>query len=307
MNYKSEYKFEPDCNDIMCGSYNHRILNSTPVPFNDPDKFEIHMLLCERDVAAALWCLKTFHYHSKYNGKLVIHDDGSISDKSAEILGEHLSGCKIIRRKEADEKMADILRDYRFSNEYRFGPNRHVFALKLLDFLFLSSTRGYLMIDADILFFDRCAQILNCIETGKGFYMRDSINAYALPVQYLNSKFSFEIMEKVNAGLIFISDKSIYEMDFIEKYFEILSLEENKITAWWIEQTLHALIISKYSNIFESLGAGYQISTFDDDPVTCPVNRNTVAHHYAASKMNSISYYRSIRNLCKNDFLEKLK
>jgi len=307
MNSMNEYKFEPDCNDIMCGSYNQRILNSPPVSFDDADKYEIHMLLCERDVAAALWCLKTFYYHSKYDGRLVIHDDGSLNDKSVETLKRHLSGCKIISKKEADEKMAGALKGYRFSNEYRFGRNRHIFALKLLDFLFLSSTPGYLMMDADILFFNHCSQIINCIETGRGFFMRDSINAYALPIKYLSSKFPFEITDRVNAGLVFIPDKNIYEMDFIENYLELIFIEKNKIAQWWIEQTLHALIISKYSNIFECLETGYQISAFDDDHVTCPVNQNTVAHHYAASKMNSISYYRSIRNIFKNDFMEKLR
>ncbi|MGM0411164.1 MAG: hypothetical protein ACQEQF_10435 [Bacillota bacterium] len=131
--------------------FNYRtkdIFKTKPVEsfFDNPDG-SIHSMLCERDLQLYLLSIKSFLSRIK-NIKLAVfvHSDGSLSEKSIELLKYHIKGLKIITKADArlfaQKKLSEKamkIRDYGGTFD------------RLIDSILWSQGNYHIQMDSDIL------------------------------------------------------------------------------------------------------------------------------------------------------------
>ncbi len=278
--------------------YRKRILSSKPVTCGRSSDLEIHMITSEKDFLDAVWCLKTFYHYSETCPRLVIHEDGSLSAKGTQTFIKHFKNCRIIKRKDADEDLKRFLANHKLCREKRLHEKFYC-AMKLFDIFYYASTEKLLYLDSDILFFNKPHEILKCIESNKPFFNSDYQNAYSMSVSELNNIFEENILPKINAGLMSLP-KSFYveNIDFIERYFE---KTENLPAPWDInrhEQTVNALLLSKYGAV--RLNDNHQLAKQ-------PITDKTISHHFVDDGSRANFYNVGLAHLKTNKFLKDFK
>ena len=276
-------------------TYMRKILSSKPVTCGNLD-FELHILTCKYHVLHSLWCVKTFYYYSGLRPKLVIHEDGSLSEKHIEEFSKHFVNCRIIRRKGANKELNQYLSNYKYCQKARAT---HCFycSLKFFDLFYYAETEKIMYLDSDILFFKYPAEIIEYIKEGKPFFNSDYQNAYAHPARALSKLMGVDILPKVNAGLTCLRKEwFVNNADFIENYFDKGQNWRKGGHLNQHEQTLTALLLSKYNAI--RLSEHYQISAK-------PVTDQTISHHFCTDGSRVNFYLQGLRYLKQNKFLEK--
>ena len=119
-----------------------------------------------------VWALKSFYFSTGRHYALCIHEDGSLKQFGLNSLRRHFPAARIILRAEADAKLAEVLRAFPRSLEFR---NTNLLAPKVFDFIaFLESDRMGLF-DSDLLFFAEPTIYLQRVEDPA--YRRNTFNA----------------------------------------------------------------------------------------------------------------------------------
>jgi lipopolysaccharide biosynthesis glycosyltransferase len=251
-------------------SHHRRILGSPPIECGEATDFEVHILTCHRDLLDAIWCLKTFCHFSNTRPAIVIHDDGTLGASDVETLLQHFHGCRIIRRADADAELTEFLSAYPHCLRFRLRPVFYC-ALKLFDAFHLARADKLLLLDSDLLFFRRPVELLKHIAADRPCFQRDYQDAYSMPRAALETTFGMAIEPMVNAGLMFLQRRHYSDnLDLIERYLGTATSDPARDVNRH-EQTLHAMLLSKYGA--KPLGDGYQISN------QAPITDRTVAHH----------------------------
>ena len=270
--------------------FSKRILYSKPVICDSSLPFEIHMLTNEKAVIESLWCLKTFYHFIDLFPKIVIHDDGSLSDKAISIFQKHFEGVRVIRKIDSDQQMKEYLKNYEYSLKYQID-NYMPHSIKLFDFFYFSNS-SLLALDSDILFFNKPIEVYKFLNQRIGFYMSDYRNSYSFSHEYIKEKFNFEISSKINSGLFFIPSVMDYDKLLIENVLR-LCYEKNYPLNQWTEQTTYAILFSKYRHKFKRLSKTYQISNQS-------ISKDTVCHHFVNDGSRPLFYTRGIKTLKKS-------
>ena len=126
-----------------------RILNTPPIAETSDCRCEIHVLTSQHDWLNLIWALKSFYAASGRCYALCIHEDGTLDGFALSSLRRHFPTARIIRRQEADQRLAYELRGFPRSLQFR---DANLLAPKLFDFIaFLQSDRMVLF-DSDLLF-----------------------------------------------------------------------------------------------------------------------------------------------------------
>ena len=278
--------------------YRRRILTSPPVECGDELDLEIHLLTCHRDLLDALWCLKTYYHFSDTRPALVVHDDGTLRSSDFATLLQHFPGCRIIRRADADAELTEFLSAHPHCLRFRLRRDFYC-ALKLFDAFHHARADRLLLLDSDLLFFRRPVELLQHVAADRPCFLRDYQDAYAMPRGALEATFEMAVEPRVNAGLMFLRRRQYADnLDFFESYFRRLTTDEPKDVNRH-EQTLHAILLSKYGAA--PLSDGYQISD------RAPITDGTVAHHSVSDGSRAEMQAAGLRRLRSSGFLEALE
>ena len=280
------------------GIYARKILRTKPIICDTEGRFELHTLACEKDLMNTLWSLKTFCHFCGIRPRLVIYDDGSLSDTAINIFSAHFMNCQIIRRDRFYRDMEDFLKAYRTSLEYSKIKSFYC-ALKLFGPMCYTKAEYILYLDADVLFFKKPVEMMKCMENGRPFYMSDYQDAYSYPVELLNKLLKIELAHKINSGLFYIAKRDFAgNMDLVESYFKKVSeLESSPDSVNRHEQTVAAIILSKANAA--RLDSDYQISKK-------PVTDKTISHHFVNDGSRTYFYVAGLRRLKSSGFINKL-
>ena len=203
------------------------VLRSAPVPVNRASPFEIHSLVCHRDVNMMLTSAKSFLRFCPEMA-FIVHDDGSLTTSDRDRLRGHLPGVEIIDRVLADRVMKDKLPAAVFAQR-----QRHVFLMKLFDFNHFHTGTHTILLDSDIVFLSRPDEVIEWLsrEDARPFYNKDwcpSYRAKTVPP-------AVDLPPSLNAGFMGYSGR--FSMEEIYKWcFEL---------DYWLEdQTLYALLLA---------------------------------------------------------------
>jgi hypothetical protein len=276
--------------------FRQRILRTPPVECNDVSGVEVHILTCKRDLLDALWSLKSFYHFNAIDPMLVVHEDGTFDEECARTMREHFKGCRIIRLKQANEEMRTWLRPRKYAFEYRF--TRYMFhSMKLFDFYRYSQADGIVFLDSDLLFFRGSNEIRDDLETGRPFFMNDYRSSYSFDPETLGRSLGMEILPNVNSGLMHMPMKN-YDEELLERFLKLCH-DNDYPHHGWMEQTAHAVLISKSPELSHSLSSKHQISF-------APHNEDTISHHYVYDGSRKNLYLVGLKQLRKKGFLRML-
>ena len=187
----------------------HRILPTPPVDNTTDQRCEIHVLTSSRDWLNLVWTLKSFYAASGRCYALCIHEDGTLDAFALSSLRRHFPTARIIRRHEANKKLAHELRGFPRSLQFR---NANLLAPKLFDFIaFLQSDRMALL-DSDLLFFDEPTVYLHRLEDDNyrlNTFNADCDSAYTIDAETARARLGHDLLARVNTGLgLFIANGS---------------------------------------------------------------------------------------------------
>ncbi|MHA7837244.1 MAG: hypothetical protein ACX98W_07275 [bacterium] len=125
-----------------------------------------------------------------------------------------------------------------------------------------------LLLDSDVLFFEKPEALLLNVAGGTACFNSDYQNAYAASLPELAALLGFSIEAAINAGLVVLPRES-FDLDLIERYFaKSESTPGNRD-----EQTLYAAMLTRARAA--RLGTEYQISMRSLRP-------ETRAHHFTS-------------------------
>lgn len=219
--------------DVIRQYYDYKVLSTRPyLTGEDSPHFELHILLGHRHVGMSLWCIKSFLHYSGRKYSVVLHEDGSLTEKDVETLEKHLVNARVVRKTDADELIREKLKNFPNCGDYRFSPketsdhrgvkyNMHIFALRLFDFNLLSDASKTLVLDADILFFKKPQEIIEWADDPED---RNSLYSVEQYIPQRNSRYEVTGFVRktppptyVNAGLLCL-DKHAYDLNVIEAW-----------------------------------------------------------------------------------------
>jgi hypothetical protein len=192
-------------------------------------------LLGQAQAPMARACLATLLRRSAEPLRLRIHDDGTLTAADAEDLAAALGGAEVIRRGEADERVAGHLARYPATRAFRAASP---LALKLVDApLLAGETLAYC--DADVLFRRRFSGLYRFPSPAAGaVFMADSQNAYSVRSWHLVAERRLRIPRRVNSGIILFRT-ALADPDLVEWF---LAREAYRFAPPWVEQTCWALL-----------------------------------------------------------------
>lgn len=223
---------------------------------------ELHLLTCERDVLRTLWSLHSFYRYSGLRPQLVLHNDGSLTSRSKQLLRNHFQSARMTDLPDYDV----LLSDY---PTIRFYRKNHVLARKLIDVL-LSARQPYIIVmDSDVLWFRQSSQIASCVAGSRPFYLPGLRDSYARNTRYLKEKLDLHPAVAVNTGVIGFQVQHFLDLTFIETalnkilYIPVEDIpssigfpipaavkagtsESLESVSWWVlEQTIYALLFGR--------------------------------------------------------------
>jgi hypothetical protein len=220
-----------------------RILSTPPISATTDNRCEIHVLTSKKDWLNLIWTLKSFYVASGRYYALCVHEDGSLTNKEMTALEEHFPNARIIRRADADAKVAKLLRNFPRSLSFR---NTNLLAPKIFDFIaFLESDRMALF-DSDLLFFAEPTIYLERVDDPayrRNTFNADSEDGYTVQCDAVRALIGHELRPRVNTGLGLVHRNSI-SWDWTEEFLALPGILDGHF--WRIEQTLFALCSSRY-------------------------------------------------------------
>lgn len=180
----------------------------------------ISSLICHAHVPMAIDCLGSVARLCVEPVRFRIHDDGSLTEEDLNRLQAVLPVERVIRRREADEVMADRLRGYRVLRSFRSGL---VLALKLFDGPAFAEGRSYRFVDSDILFLRRFRWPSPSVPM---MFMGDRAPSYSLR-SWGRLWSRVPLPARVNSGVI-LAERGQIDLDFLE---------------WFVSQARHRSIL----------------------------------------------------------------
>jgi hypothetical protein len=268
-----------------------RILNTPPIEETSDNRCEIHVLTSQYDWLNLIWALKSFYAASGRCYALCIHEDGTLDAFALSSLRQHFPAARIIRRQEADQRLAYELQEFPRSLQFRAA---NLLAPKLFDFIaFLQSDRMALF-DSDLLFFDEPRAYLSRLEDVNyrlNTFNADCDSAYTVDTKAVRARLGHELLARVNTGLGLIHRDSI-KWEWIEEFLTLPGLTDGHF--WRIEQTLYALCSSRYGA--ELLPQEYTVSLKAGIPPR-------ILRHYVGA-IRHLMYGEGIAYLVKERFLD---
>ena len=200
----------------------------------------VYTLLCEKDMGMGLLTLPRIIKFLESNQKLEVFGDGSLSQKSIEILRSLSTNVSVITKEERNEEVNDMLAKYPVCRSFR---EELPLAYKLLDIPLLAQKNhtNLTFTDSDIIYIKNCEAYFN---QDVNVHLRTDNIKISVRLQKLFLKYKWKMPFKINSGY-FNYNLENYDLDFLEYY---LALPDVRNTHWLIEQTAWGLLLAEAGN-----------------------------------------------------------
>lgn len=237
---------------------------------------EVHMLVEKARVREALWAFRSLQVFAPDVWSLVVHDDGSLDSADECRFQEVAPGCRVIRRKVADEETNSYFKDKGLlrCRQMRDGLK---FGLKLFDVLLFTKERSVLLLDSDVLFFRAPTELLTAVAKREDsrchVYMQDVRDQYVMPPVEMETALGRPRVRAFNPGVALVPigarDQAFQRF---ERYLEYPGFWKNGTVDYLSELTLWAMEMAHVEAT--SLPADYAIAP------KAPPSADAVCCHY---------------------------
>jgi len=215
----------------------------------------LHMIVGKQMSLLGMLGLRSLEWHTGFSWAPFIHDDGTLDEDDAALWKRHFPDCTIIIKHHADEALGDALKPYPKCRENRL---RHHWFLKVFDTRHYAPNDHYIVMDSDILFFNRPQLLMDWVADPDGSFhvMRDTSEKYSHPRQMIEGSMDVRMMAAVNSGLDLVP-KDQFPLATIERFLD--NCAGNAVHYEFLEQTIFALMVS-LSPKGKQLPGEYEIS-----------------------------------------------
>ena len=219
-----------------------------PVYHQSQDNFELHLLFQKKDLWMLVWALNSFLYHSGLYPKIIVHDDGSISDRAAKLLESKFSNLKVLAKVKADKMVTELIPGNKNILEYRQAG--HKLILKLID-IFLLNSGKVMVLDSDVLFFKKPDEIIDFVKNRSKFEALVSMQNSSYDLMVKDEYFrGHRLLEKkagfINSGIMLFKREKL-SLDQLEEFLENTRRPKND---YWVEMSGWASMLSQLNFAF---------------------------------------------------------
>ncbi|HLC89712.1 MAG TPA: hypothetical protein VJG65_02005 [Patescibacteria group bacterium] len=235
----------------------------------ESNNLSIHLLTCHRDLNLLVWSLASFFINAKISGELFIHNDGTLSQKDCQIIKKFFPQIIIVTSKECEKKIEEKASDFSESKNLR---KNFLLLKKLVDPYFFSSKDKILIIDSDLIWFQRPEDLISQIkQDNPDSLMMHSVQGGGCPVYFSNGEKLAKDLSFYNSGIVFYQ-KENFDLARLKNY---LSKIDQKVHAnkHFIEQAGYAYCLNKLKPLPEDF---YQIKG--------SLNNQTKVKHYTSPR-----------------------
>lgn len=254
-----------------------------PIIYQPDSDFELHVLICKKDLWMLIWSLKSFLFFSELIPRIVLHEDGTLDNDSIKKIKTIFPKAEIIERAEA-EHLLKQLPEYNKTIK-KFRERGHAMILKLVDILFLSSGKYIMTLDSDILFF-KTPRLISDFVNGKLPYdaMISGVPGkggfkIAVDQTYIKKhKLDLDRLSAMNAGLVVLR-KNALNYDKLAEYFDHVKLP---VEDYFVEMTGWCCLISQLN---------YLLLPPDKYILKGKIEPNTVMKHFTSPRRHEMFAY----------------
>jgi hypothetical protein len=243
----------------------------------------VHSLIGKTQVDYAITCLSSLHRTSVEPVTFSLHDDGTLTPDDMKRLLDCLPVSALVSRKESDERVNPLLKDYPHCLKFR---QQHFVAIKLFDVTFLGPPEVYYC-DTDIIFLAPHRHLFaGALDQVDSVFSFDLRNSYALLPWHLRPFSHLVLQARVCAGL-FSFRRSAFDLEFLENYlatFWDIPVFQERMWAW--EQTGWSALAARTPSLaYDPVQIGIPFPPFRYDP------RETIAIHCVNKKRHKIAEF----------------
>lgn len=264
--------------------------------FEGDDGFEIHILCQKSDIWMMARSLYSFLYFSCLKpSAIIIHDDGSFSGADTNALVSKFSNLQVVSRSYADNNVMAVLNNKKAK---RYRKEGHPLILKLVDIFVLSSAPKIMVLDSDVLFFNKPEEIVRFIKR------ENDTEALISGLPELFDKFQILVnddylkrnglinrkIEFMNSGIILYNRASL-SMDMLYEYFNNCL---RRYDDYFVEMTGWNCLIGQLK---------YEFLPFNKYIIKGRITETTIAKHYTSGRRQEL--YAHGLDLLKNICLKK--
>ena len=216
----------------------------------------VHMLVGAADWRMATWTLASWFCATDHGWPIVIHDDGTLPAEAAATLRNSFGvNLIIVTRAEADPAMDVLLKAFPFCEEYR---RAHTHALKVFDIAQFTGGDRCIVLEPDVLYFQKPVQILAWAdtETDGCWFCEDVVENSIITAAEARDELGVKLWRRVDTGICLLW-KTAIDLDFVDRALAQTSVLKGQPDR--IAGTLLALCASQH-NVGGLLAKSYEIS-----------------------------------------------
>ncbi len=246
----------------------------------------VHLLLSHASWRLALISYHSFEYFTRRRWNLFIHDDGSLDAAAISALQAGLPGARWVRRAEADSKVFAMLDGYPACRRLRTD---NLYSLKLFDSYAFAAGSHYIVLDADVLFYDHPPEIIAWADERprECWFNQEEKDSYGAPPSEIEAELGIRLWKGVNSGLCLFF-REAFSLEWSERYLLVCERRE------WNNHLKEQALFAVNGSIFNQgglLSQRYEIST------RILHRSNSICRHYVGPFKKDILFVEGPANL----------
>ena len=230
----------------------------------------VFSLVCKRDLATAVVCLRSFADHCRDDVRLTVVSDGTLDEPDLAAVRAAVPSAAVIDRAEVAAVVDPAVAGRPNCRTFR---GIHAWALKLIDLPVYAAGRPFAFVDSDVLFVrDFTGLDRRAIGDVDLAYMHSYANIYSLGLAQRFRRWGrTPLADRCNSGLLYVA-AGAYDLDFVEHFLDD------------VERNAHVLLAEQTG--WAALAARTRSGPFDRRQVTFPFDRpspDAVAVHFVGA------------------------
>jgi hypothetical protein len=232
-------------------------LGPVAIPAQDLD-YSVHMLLCNRDFEMSICALRSFVHYCGRSFEFVIHEDGTLTQQQKQYLLKNFPKSEII---DYDRSLNLARGTFGENSEIYKIRLKGVMMLKLIDIKLFSKKKKAIVLDSDILFFQKPTVVLDAATRYDvpNLFNKDVTPSLMAPKEVLEGICGQKIPERINAGFSVLYTDAI-DFVLIEKWLKDLNERKIEFILHRIEQSLITMLCVNHKNGIDYLPETYDVS-----------------------------------------------
>jgi hypothetical protein len=252
----------------------------SPPPLPPGPSVRIHYLTGKRYVPLTIISALSAQHAMGRAVQPVLCDDGSLDEADAAEFRRVFPSAIVTRKEDIAANLDRVLPTARFPflRRLRLG---YIHLRKLTD-IQTAGLEWRLVLDSDIFFFQRPAQLLDLLARPAWFHMQDCEQSYGAPVATLDALAGTPVHPRVNVGICHVHAAAI-DWDFVEHCARVLLHRHG--FSYYLEQALMAVLLARASA--EPLDENYLVYP---TPEQARVVQHAALHYVDKSHLTMMRY-----------------